>query len=46
MKRPLLTALTLTTFAIAPAYANEWRVGPSISAVTGIDEVADIYERN
>lgn len=45
MKIKLSMALALLTCGM-PAYSGEWRVGPSISGVSGIDDVTDIYEEN
>lgn len=44
-KIELSMALVLLTCAI-PAYSGDWRVGPGISGVSGIDEVTDLYEQN
>jgi hypothetical protein len=46
MKRSLFTVLSLATLAAVPVHAGEWRVGPAISVVTGVDDVGDIYEEN
>lgn len=46
MKRYLAMASTLIIAAMTPAHAGQWRVGPAISGVTGIDDVSDIYEQN
>jgi hypothetical protein len=41
-----LSAGLLCSLLALPAYAGEWRVGPGIMGVTGVDDVSDIYEEN
>lgn len=45
MKMKLSTALALLACGV-PAHAGDWRVGPAVSGVSGINDVSDIYEQN
>lgn len=46
MKTITLAGIGVLALSFSTAHAGEWRVGPGPAGVTGIDDVADLYESN
>lgn len=46
MKNRLSAGLGILALSLSTAHAGEWRVGPGVSVVTGLNDVMDLYENN